>query len=684
MSGDGAAIDLVLRRVRLRARCRAAWLRRLWVAEQRSPGGVLAIADQEADTLMEDRDAPAREARWIASADELAPLRRELEQVERELSGDRDSRLARVRLLLGLEEDEVDLLHGCVAQGVDPALGRVYGYLQDHAGRPYLTAELAARLFGRGRLLLPPPGSALWRWGLVVRESPGAGEQDALLCDPGLLAWLGGRGGLAALAGSGERLVVRDPLEGWPVDETAAAARRIARGRSASPVRVRVLGAPGSGRRSFAAAVSRRLDLAALAVDADAAVLEGSPVALMRVRRAALLGDCAIVWYGDTVGEPRGPAASGGVPVEFLVGEQPPSERADDGAAELTVRLPPLSDAERRDLWRDLVPGSRRWAKGPFEDLVRGHRVTVGDIAAAARRAPRSPAQAAEAVRESRRGRLGTLAQLLDCPFGWDDLVVSPELRDALEDLVFEARTRGEFWERGDARRMFPQGRGLLALFSGPPGTGKTMAAQVVAAALGQDLLRVDLSAVVSKWVGDTAKHLQKVLSRSEGLDVVLFFDECDALFARRTKVEDAQARFANTDTSYLLQAIESYEGVCILASNRRADVDPAFIRRLRYGLEFPRPDSAYRLEIWQRVLAQLVEEAERAEIEPALPGLAEAIDATGAQIKAAVLTGLFRAQREEETLGAGHLMRGVQRELQKEGRGLSPRDRERLATRAA
>ena len=368
-----------------------------------------------------------------------------------------------------------------------------------------------------------------------------------------------------------------------------------------------------------------------------------------------------------------------------MIAETLTEDGSPDGAVELSVALPRLAETERRRLWREYTSGSGRWRSGELDELVRSHRVTPGEIAMAARARPRSAAAASEAVRSSRRGRLGMLAQLLECPFGWDDLVVPERLRDALEDLVYEARTRGQFWQRPEARRMFPQGRGLLALFAGPPGTGKTMAAQVVAAELGQDLLRVDLSAIVSKWVGDTAKHIQRLLTRAGTMDVVLFFDECDALFGRRVKADDdAQARFANIDTSYLLQAIESYDGVCLLASNRRADMDPAFIRRLRYGLEFQRPDLDGRLEIWQRVLDQLADADDRAQLEESLPALAETVNATGAQIKAAVLTGLFRASRDRTPLAARHLMGGLERELMKEGRGLSERERERVESVAA
>jgi SpoVK/Ycf46/Vps4 family AAA+-type ATPase len=223
-----------------------------------------------------------------------------------------------------------------------------------------------------------------------------------------------------------------------------------------------------------------------------------------------------------------------------------------------------------------------------------------------------------------------------------------------------------------------------MALFSGPPGTGKTMAAQVMAAALGYDLFRVDLAGVVSKWVGETSQNFERILTRAADMHAMILFDECDAIFAKRTsEIRDAQDKFANTDAAYLLQAIESYPGIALLATNQKGNVDPAFIRRLRYVLEFSKPDAAQRLEIWRKIVRGLAGEDRLPALSAALELLSEAIEATGAQIKYAVLGALFGAKREEAPLDLRHLLRGLERELAKEGRMLSARDRERILNHA-
>jgi len=252
-----------------------------------------------------------------------------------------------------------------------------------------------------------------------------------------------------------------------------------------------------------------------------------------------------------------------------------------------------------------------------------------------------------------------------------------------LEDFVFEARERKMFWEQENARRLFPQGRGLIGLFSGPPGTGKTMAAQVIAANLGLDLFRIDLSSVVSKYVGETSQNLERILSRAEHMDIVLLFDEADALFGKRTEVKDAHDRFANTDTNYLLQTVENYRGIAILASNKKENIDNAFIRRLRYVLEFPKPDARQREQIWLKILDKLLTDENRPVLNGQIKTLAGNVELTGAQIKFSVLSALFTARRDNKLLEMKHMIRGIERELMKEGRALSNREREKLMEHA-
>jgi SpoVK/Ycf46/Vps4 family AAA+-type ATPase len=188
---------------------------------------------------------------------------------------------------------------------------------------------------------------------------------------------------------------------------------------------------------------------------------------------------------------------------------------------------------------------------------------------------------------------------------------------------------------------------------------------------------------VISKYIGETAKNLDKIFSRASRMNAVLLFDEADALFAKRTDVKDSHDRYANTDTNYLLQLLEDYQGLALLATNKKNNIDPAFTRRIRYVFEFRRPDALQRRTIWRRILNELLGAEVLRGLESTIAVLAEVVEISGAQIKNAVLASVFVARRRRRPVGIEELMRGIDRELSKEGRGLSDRERERLRRHA-
>lgn len=686
---DGPILELVLQRVRLRATRRAAWLRKLW-AEEGEPGGKTAVTHAEMDTHLAGLDAPGAEAEWLATEPSVADLNRQLAEVEGMLAEDGTSRLADLQRIFGLSPEEMDLFQACLAQALDPSLGRVYAYLQDHAGRGYVSDDLAARLFGHGRAGLWHGSLPLARWELVQEREVGPGEPAVLTCDPTVRDWLQGRAFLdPALVGLAEVRPPMEPLANWPVNESAEFVERLIGTEPGVRVRVQIVGPPGSGRRTLAATIAERLGLAVLAVDTDRLAAEEWPRVYLRAQRHAYLDGLAPAWSGEQALQQPWPQRVAAYPIQFLIRESIDTPKPQPGLIEHRIELKDLSLDERRRLWCRYIPSAVTWPADAFEGLVRRHRVTVGEIRDVARKAPTSAEQAAERVKEGGRERLGRLAQLMECPFTFDDLIVPERLREMLDDLVFEARERAAFWERPEARRLFPQGRGLLALFSGPSGTGKTMAAQVIAAELGLDLFRIDLAAVVSKYVGETSQNLERVLSRARHMDVVLLFDEADALFGKRTEIRDAHDRFANTDTNYLLQAIEDYDGVAILSTNRKDNVDTAFVRRIRYVVDFPKPDAEKRLDAWLRYVNELIEvntleSPERIDqpLETTLEKLAKEVEVTGAQIKLAVLGGAFEVKRDRPNPLMRNLMFGLHRELVKEGKMLSEKERRKIDNR--
>lgn len=266
------------------------------------------------------------------------------------------------------------------------------------------------------------------------------------------------------------------------------------------------------------------------------------------------------------------------------------------------------------------------------------------------------------------RSELTGLAQRVLPRHGWDDLVLPAATVEQLRELSTHVLHRDQVLDQwGFGARVSP-GRGVTALFTGPSGTGKTTAAEIVAADLGLDLYRIDLSSLVSKYIGETEKNLARVFAAAEESGAILFFDEADALYGKRSEVRDSHDRYANIETAFLLQRMDGYDGVVILASNLRQNMDDAFTRRLRFVIDFPVPDQAQRLEIWRRHLPA------QADVEPGLDlaSFAARFKLTGGNIRNIVLSAAYLAAAEGHPIGERHLLHATGRELQKLGKPLN------------
>jgi replication-associated recombination protein RarA len=673
-------LELILVRIRLYARRRIAWLRKLW-QEEGNPGGAMAVTHAEIDACLDYRDSPGAEMNWYVSEEQIVPLNREIEKIENLIASDENSRFTFLHKVFGLSREESDLFQLCLAVKLDPSLGRLYAYLHDHAARGYATEELALRLFGYGHSSIWLPDSSLAKWEIIHEKETASGEPAKLKCDRFIVHWLLRHDTMDEFLVAVARFYpALPPLQNWPVESTVKQLERLVN-QGSRPVRVILSGPEGDGRKTIAAIICSCFNMRLLAINTDNT--ENWQGLFLHAQRQALLDRCGIAWYGADVLEKTWPLNIQYVPLQFVICEPKQKPKPSGEINEFSVELPPLTFSEQQDLIKKYLPVSATWEKKRLNLLVSQHRLNIGDIVKMMDKDVQTPDEANVSIKESTHTKLGTLALVMECPFNWDDLVVPEFLRDSLEDFVFEARERKIFWEQENARRLFPQGRGLIGLFTGSPGTGKTMAAQVIAAQLSLDLFRIDLSSVVSKYVGETSQNLERILSRAEHMDIVLLFDEADALFGKRTEVKDAHDRFANTDTNYLLQAIENYQGIAILASNKKENIDNAFIRRLRYVLEFPKPDARQREQIWLKILDKLLTDKNRPVLNGQVKNLAGNVELTGAQIKFSVLSALFAAKRDKKLLEMKHLVRGMERELMKEGRALSNREREKLMEHA-
>lgn len=665
-----SANEAVLARVRLLARRRLAWLEHLGESGARTP---------DVASVLEDRDHPESEQHWVSTDPRPRALERKIAALSAALAADDESPLARIVRNFGLSDAERDLLHLCLALELEPSLGPAYALLQGQAGRG-ATAALAARLCRFSREPQVSPSGPLLRWQLVRGVEAAAGEPASLRLDPHVLDFMCGRFTLdPELLGVATPVEALEPLPAWPVAELVErSSRALAEGVA---LRVAVRGPRGSGRRTFAAAVARGLGCSVLAIDTSTVTDSDWPAVYRHAQRQALLLGLLLVWHGDGVGR-RWPGVPAVAPLQFVIGEAdlvlPPAA----GFVEEQVALPRPGIDERAALFRRFVPAAQAWPLAELLQVAERYQIEVGDIVGLRQRGVDSLSRTRELCRAATRDRLGELAQLIDCPFGRDDLVLVPSVRERLDELLFEAKERSRFWEGAAAQRLFPRGTGLVALLTGSPGTGKTMAAQVIAAELGLDLFRIDLSTSISKYIGETAKHLRRIFQRAAEMNAVLLFDEADALFSKRTEVKDSHDRYANTDTNYLLQLIEDFSGIALLSSNKKQNMDTAFVRRIRYMLDFPRPGAPERVVLWRRFVAELAGAEVAQQLDTGLCQLAEVADVSGAQIKLSVLVALFLSRQDGKPMSLVHLVRGVSRELAKEGRGISPAERERLGLR--
>ncbi|MFO0589355.1 MAG: ATP-binding protein [Polyangiaceae bacterium] len=268
--------------------------------------------------------------------------------------------------------------------------------------------------------------------------------------------------------------------------------------------------------------------------------------------------------------------------------------------------------------------------------------------------------------------KMGRLVTHLPVRAAFDDLVVPPHLRDTLGDIVGFYRAAPRVRAEMGLSSSSPLGRGLSCLFSGSPGTGKTFAAQCLATELGLNLYRIDLSQVVSKYIGETEKALARVFEEAEAGHGILLFDEADALFGKRSEVKDAHDRYANVEVAYLLQRMESFEGISILTTNLRSNMDTAFLRRLRFVLEFPMPDASMRGSLWRKSLPAEERWAPGLDLQPFVDRFPLA---GGSIFNIGVSAAHLAAAEPEGLLKVGHLVRATLRELEKVGLGRSKDD---------
>ncbi len=346
------------------------------------------------------------------------------------------------------------------------------------------------------------------------------------------------------------------------------------------------------------------------------------------------------------------------------------------------VEFPVHSATERLQLWVDLLGGDSL-PRNDLESLAGKFRFTAGqirDAVATARNLVRGRRAGSEkltlaelytACRLQSNHQLGQLAGKIIPHYTWEDIVLPRDQLEQLREIRNYVKYRTQVYDAWGFDRKLSLGKGLNVLFAGPSGTGKTMAAEIIAGELGLELYRIDLSTMVSKYIGETEKNLARIFAEAEASNAILFFDEADALFGKRTEVRDSHDRYANIETSYLLQQMEAYTGVVILATNLRKNMDEAFVRRMHFTIDFPFPGEKERRRIWERIWPPETPRHSDLNIEL----LSRKIEVAGGNIRNIALAAAFLAAADGGVVTLPHLLRATRREYQKIGKVITDKE---------
>jgi len=676
-------LDLMLRREVLRLRARHQ------LVENEYRG--MYIPDEQVDALLRQHEALNGHAGVADLTAQIAAAAR--------ARADLDSPLARLARRFNLDDVERDLLLIALAPALDLRYETIFAYVQNDVAKKRPSLDLALKLLLDDPLArlhaqrYADPDAPLFRHCLLHLASD---PQDVappplshfLRLDARVVAHLLGEDDLDWRLRPSARLLDDAPaLSALPLpaalcQRLAAVARHLADNAAV----VFLLGPAGVGKRAVAAATAAAAGYRLIAADLPSLLAAGEPrAALARLQREARLQEAAIYLRGyealaaagDIHGHLLRALAEPALPL--FVGSRQPAFTADvwPEAPFLILRLSLPAYAQRLDLWRAALDGPRQPLENDLAQVAARFRLGARQIEEAARYAlthaaaesdagrPLVAADLHRAARARSNHALRELAQHVTPTYRWDDIVLPPQNLQRLREVYLSVRFRHQVYHEWGFAGKLALGKGVNALFAGPSGTGKTMAADILANELGLDLYRIDLSTVVSKYIGETEKNLSRIFDAAEASNAILFFDEADALFGKRSEVKDARDRYANIEVAYLLQKMEAYDGITILATNLRGNIDDAFARRLHHAVDFPFPDAGLRERIWRGVFPDATPLA--ADVD--YPFLGRQFELSGGNICNVALSAAFLAADAGRPVDMALLITGVARELQKMGK---------------
>lgn len=672
------------------------------------------ISDKEIDAMMESSDNPLEDVS-IETEDKTTQLRKE---IDRRIGESQNSgvilRLPHLRAVFGLSPFETDLLLLALAPELDLRYQKLFAYLQDDVSRKRPSVNLALQLFCmtleeriKVRKVFTETSHLFASSLLTLYEDPS--ERPApllsrfLKVDDRIVEFLLGSDQIDQRLSPDLRIArwitpkirLRDLIIPEDVKELLDKIVSLVAERG---VFICLLHGPdGSGKKSVAEAICNQIDRPLLILDLPALLNRGDArfaslpfqtLLRMAFREVLLYGSAVYLnnWHELLKDAPMYLNAIKAVEQEMerfqglvFLGSHLPWQFADPSRYKfVSIELPQPDERLRQKLWElHLQNGYSVSAEVDPGYLASAFRFTGGQIQRAI-----AHARAHANLRPDKSCRLTTDDLLFGCrrestrhiiTFAkkispkriWGDLVLPKDTLAQLREFCRQVQYRMTVYSDWGFDKKLSQGKGNIALFSGPSGTGKTLSAEVIANELGLDLYRVDLSSVVSKYIGETEKNLSRVFQDAQESNAILFFDEADALFGKRSEVKDAHDRYANIEINYLLQRVEEYEGVIILASNMSKNIDAAFLRRMHFCIEFPFPDENLRLRIWRGIFPLQAPIKDNLDLE----FLASRFKIAGGNIKNVALAAAFHAAEDGGIIGMEHIMLAMKREYQKLGK---------------
>ncbi len=701
-----AYLELELRRLRLLLQRRVLWLRSRWQHDPLQNYQSLVISEEQADALMVGDDRQG-EISFHGESPEAAALSESIAQITAELDGQRMSwddagttpALEKVVRRFGLTPFERQTILLCLAPELDPAFERLYAYVQDDVTRKYPTPHLALTLFSEDGSPLASeadcdPGWAahdrlgleapLRRFELIHLDPPptppGTSLSRPLSLDARMVDYLRGVNRLD------ERVMglLRPVAPSFLAPSHQHLVEALARSQNPGerpPLPLNLVGPRGAGKREVAAALCDRLGFPLYLLVAQKLPTPPSERQdiLRLLNREMILMHSALFLESKETGGSETPAFEAMSDViehlsTFFILDTEDRWPTQRGIEVVPVAKP--NAGAQRILWQQALSSLPGRFNDELDALVEQFDLSPTAMAQAIALAKsQSSAANAEGVSEltadslweacravAGKGMEG-LAQRVPPCYTWEDIVLQEDVLGQLREIAAQVAHRFQVYETWGFGAKLARGRGISALFAGPSGTGKTMAAEILANHLKLDLFRIDLAGVVSKYIGETEKNLRRVFDAAEQGGAILFFDEADALFGKRSEVKDSHDRYANIEINYLLQRMEEYRGLAVLATNRKSALDRAFLRRLRFLVDFPSPDANSRRKIWERVFPP----------EAALEGLdldaMARLEIPGGNIKNIAINAAFLAAGGKTPIGMAHIMRAARQEYAKIGK---------------